>query len=814
VPENPEPRIPNPGSGIPPAVPRGGTASRVEGIAVTAASALWIAFLAVWAATQLHYGAVAPWAVAASAAALAALNLAAMVLLPGGLALSRMTVAFLAGTAAIFAMQFLPLGFLVPATSALRASHGIVGAWPATADAFLTLRCLVQFFVYVLTALLVLKLRDGGVSGTTMMKGVCAVLVVQALYGLLQKFACLTEIPFYGPRGGSDAASGTFVNRNTFAGVMAIGIVAAAALAYSRFASRPREAGVAWAGVTALFIAGLILSGSRGGALGAGIGLVLLPLLHRGRSSLTGAAAILVAGGAGMLLADPTVLVDRFNELDPQEIRENGRWQIWTSTASAGLHQPLLGFGVGSHPHAYHPYQPTFLVGQVHHAHNEYVNFFFEGGIAWLGILVAGFGVWAARTWKAGQRLMGPDRMLPAAAIAAACAEAVHSLVDFDLRVTSAGMMFAVMIGLGGAVQRSRRAPSRWVPGLSVFVAAVAALALFLAPLNSEPRVDEAARSDPGLAAKRCLEALSLSPYNFRAAWILAKSTDDAKRFAVAADLWPAHPGLQQDVGLWFWDHGDAARAALCLHRLFEQRPSEVAGVMQSIWRKDRPLADYQALLPTTPAAAGAFAGFLVGKGKWREGMELFEKGCPEVPANAAVFDAFATQLEADGQWGMAAAVRDRRVGIKSDPAAHAAAARAWGRLEAWDRAQEQALLARRTDPSRVEWVLLSGDLHRAAHELEKALEAFVEAARLAPAEPGPLQKRASLYGEMKLYSSAVDDYRRLLQLHPGDREASLGLVQSLVPMGDRSGARRALEELLRRHPGDADAVRLLESLK
>ena len=63
--------------------------------------------------------------------------------------------------------------------------------------------------------------------------------------------------------------------------------------------------------------------------------------------------------------------------------------------------------------------EPVDLVGQVHHAHNEYVNFFFEGGVLWLLTLTVGLGVWGWRTWSSSRRLPGPDRIFPAAALAA-----------------------------------------------------------------------------------------------------------------------------------------------------------------------------------------------------------------------------------------------------------------------------------------------------------------------------------------------------------------------------------------------------------
>jgi O-antigen ligase/tetratricopeptide (TPR) repeat protein len=786
---------------------------------MTRPAAIWTAFLAVWAATQAVYGAVTPSAVAATAMALAVLNIIAFVLLPGGLALSRVMIGFLGAVGTIFVLQFLPLNFLFPVTAATRASHGISGAYPGTADAFLTLRCLAQCSIYVLTAVLVLKLRSEGLPASTMLQGLCGILLIQAAYALIQQFAGLQEIPFYGPRISTEAASGSFVNRNTFAGVMAMGAVSAAGLAYAHFVGVRRfDAGLGWALAASLFLVALVLSRSRGGAVGVAVGLLLVPLLHRGRSSLLGALLVLAAGGMGVILADPSILIDRFKQ---NEVDAIGRWRIWTSTITGAVHQPILGFGVGTHPHAYHPYQPVNLTGQVHHAHNEYVNLFFEGGLAWLLILAGGFIVWAARTWKAGRHIPTPERVLSAAVIAAACAEAAHSLVDFDLRVTSAGMLFAALIGLGGAIHRPKAEPSRVIPALCAAVGALAALLLIVLPLDPEARVEEAARSEASRAKTLALEVLKVSPYNYRAAWIRARASDEPDRYVVAAELWPAHAELQKDVGLRLWaryaENGDRAmfdHAARCLRRLFEQRPSEVGEVVKELWWKDATPSVFEPLLPEAPAAWGEFAGLLVAKGQWRQGLEAFRRGCPEVSANASVFDAFARRLTAEGQWGMAAAILERRLKLISDPAAHGAAARAWGRIEAYDRALLEAELARRTDPLNPEWVALTGDLLREDHQLGKALEWYMKAVRLAPLDLDLRLRRASLYAEMKLWSSAGDDFREVLRARPADRGASLGLAQVLIAMNDRLEARRVLEDMLRRYPGDGTATQILNSLR
>jgi cytochrome c-type biogenesis protein CcmH/NrfG len=125
----------------------------------------------------------------------------------------------------------------------------------------------------------------------------------------------------------------------------------------------------------------------------------------------------------------------------------------------------------------------------------------------------------------------------------------------------------------------------------------------------------------------------------------------------------------------------------------------------------------------------------------------------------------------------------------------------------------EQATLARRTDPSRAEWAVLAGDAQRAAGRLEGALEAYVEAVRLSPFDVGLLLKRASLYAQMRLFSSAAEDYRQALRSRPGDREVILGLARALADANDRPGARRVLEEYLRANPSDGEAASIRDWL-
>jgi tetratricopeptide (TPR) repeat protein len=796
--------------------------------------ALWLAYLGLWAGALLAYGAVAPWAAAAFAAGLAALYGAALVLLPGPLALSRAALAFLAGAAALVLLQFLPLGALLfPDAHRWRTLHGIGGLWPGTADAFRAVHFAAQLAAAVLSALLVLRLRAAGLPGSFVVRTSLAVLGLQAAWGVLRVFLGLDWIPFYdGTRSGPEIASGTLVGRNTFAGLMGMGLALAAGLAWARFSWPPRmesgppswarrlEAGLGWGLLASLFATAVVLSRSRGGALSAAAGLALLPLFHRGRASGAGAALLAALGTGAFLLANPRGLLERFGAIDPFELGADERWRIVAATARAAALQPILGFGLGAHPWGFHPFQPPSMPGQIQHAHNEYVNVFFEAGLAGLALFLGGLAVFARRAWRDLRTRPSAERLPYAAAAAAVAVPLAHSFVDMDLRITAIASFFGALVGLLGSLSRRGEPRSRAAGFAAAGVALGAAGALAFGGLDTGALAEEALRSDPERAERLCRQALGLCPYEYRAARVLAAAAEargdgeSADRwFAAAADLWPAHPELQREAGFWFWGRGNAERAGRSFSRLFEQIPGAVSEVMEAIWDPARAPEEYERLLPAAPAARAAWAGFLARRGRWEEARAAFERGVPAEPEHAPAYDLFAQALGAAGQAGLEAVFRDRRLEIRSDPPAAAAAARAWARLGAYDRALERARAAARMDPLDPAGWALAAEILAARGDRLAAAEAYGEALRRAPSRGDLRARRGDLYAALGMWALAADDYREALALRPGDRGLTLALARALVAAGEAPAARRTLEGWLRAHPEDAEATRLRDGL-
>jgi O-antigen ligase len=786
------------------------------------ARALGWAFLGVWAVALAWNGAVTVAATAIVTAALVALNVAAARLIPEPIRLSKASLWFLGALAALFALQFLPVASLLfPVTHRWREAHGVAGPWPGTADTFRTLLALSTIALYVLSGLFIVRLRQAGLGASTMLRGAVALLAIEAVYGLVQQFAGLKDIPFLGePRPSPDSASGTLVGRNNFAGLMAVGFVLAVSLAWGRFSwpvrrssdsGKPRwmrslEGGAIWALAAALFAVAIVVSHSRGGALSALGGLALLPFVYRGRASVAGAAALALVAIGAVSIAGLGPLLERFGALDPYDLTGDDRWKIFATTVAAAMHQPVLGFGFGSHPVAYHPFQPVTLTGQIHHAHNEYVNVFFEAGAAGLLLLAAALAFWFVRAWRAQRPLPGPDRLHVTAAIGAVAVTALHSFVDFDLRIPSNGMLFAALVGIGAAASRGGEAR----PKLALAVAALGTLAIgsLFAGLDPVPLIERARGSGTAEMERLSLRALALSPYEYRGAWALARVAQRKndppladRRFEIAADLWPAHPGVQHAAGLWFWEAKDA-RAAVCFKRLFEQDPSQVAAVMAEIGGEGG--RDYEALLPGSPPAVAAYASWLVRDGDWPRAVQVFENGVPASAPNAGLYDQFAGALDRDGQWGVEATILDRRLEVKSDAAAYAASARAWLRLGVYDRALERASMASRIDLASASWSELKGDVLRAKGERLSATEAYTEAIAKAPMELAYRESRGWTFLELKMWDPAAEDFKTALRSRPADRSLVLGLAQSLVGLGHVDRARILVDDYLRKSPDDA----------
>ncbi|MBA3947392.1 MAG: O-antigen ligase family protein [Herpetosiphonaceae bacterium] len=297
---------------------------------------------------------------------------------------------------------------------------------------------------------------------------------VAALDGMWQ-FVTASGPPSFLIIGGRFArAAATFGKPNPFGGYMNMiwPLAAMLTLYFLRHARRsgqwqPRMLllGTLCAGTTLALLGGLFASYSRGGWIGAIIGVFGMALLTGRRSAVLALSALLLAlviGLAGSFSILPAVVTDRLSSVtDYIRIFDAGEetvtsenfaivermaqmqagWRMWQSS-------PLLGIGPGNYNSAY----PDFYVGHWSesqgHAHNYYINTLAESGVPGLIVYLGLIGTMFAQ----GLRLRRMKRGSVWSAIAlGGCgimlAVAGHNLFE-NLHVLNLGIPLSAVWGL------------------------------------------------------------------------------------------------------------------------------------------------------------------------------------------------------------------------------------------------------------------------------------------------------------------------------------------------------------------------------
>ena len=264
---------------------------------------------------------------------------------------------------------------------------------------------------------------------------------------------------------------GTFANRNHYANYIAMALAGYIWLAYESMHVARRAADIRpWQGsfsnrhATALWVAGglvlvlgILLSRSRGAALfglpmaGLALAVVALRTLGRARGWRFAAAIVVtLVLAAGALIGFDNVT----SRVTASQLAGSASFR--NELALTSFHGALafwpFGSGWGTYDLAYQRFQPAALAVYANHAHQDYVELLFEGGIFSV-LLVAGF------LWLAGQRawllvrMARRDRTLDREAMAATLCGLgllgllLHSLVEFNMRIPANAILAALLAG-------------------------------------------------------------------------------------------------------------------------------------------------------------------------------------------------------------------------------------------------------------------------------------------------------------------------------------------------------------------------------
>ena len=450
--------------------------------------------------TPLPFGCVQPRSVLVLELAAALLGGGALVLLvlerwsPGPRALA--CTALLAAVILVGVLQLLPLPQGVVSTlatpvseargaTAIALESSLGGPAPASLSAPDTLDAVLRLCCYLLigvTALATLRERRDLQQAAMV---VVASATFQALYGSFEYLSGRQQIFGYVKSHYLDSATGTFINRNHFAGYLAMALPLAMGLTSStadpsRHESREPAGGRGWRGdllrfgsadvqrrLLGLFAAvviwiGVILSYSRAGLAVALLASVIAgTTLGRGRRRWALALlGTLLLPTVYLMYLDVNAPGARLGQLGRDLAPTASRPLVWKATARIAADLPWTGSGLGTFENAFPAYRPPGVRAHWDHAHNDWLQAAAGGGVLVPAAFVALAWLLLYPRRDRGER-SSALRVVSGCAAAGIAAMALHSLVDFSLRIPAVPVLLVILAAIRLGSDRLLRAAAR-----------------------------------------------------------------------------------------------------------------------------------------------------------------------------------------------------------------------------------------------------------------------------------------------------------------------------------------------------------------
>jgi O-antigen ligase len=297
----------------------------------------------------------------------------------------------------------------------------------------------------------------------------------EAIYGLVQYLTGWQRIFGYVKKYNLEEATGTYINRNHFAGFLEMVIPFGVALVLYENAKLPRKVirgrnarikrvlggrkvsriGL-WLLTATVMVAGLLFSLSRMGIISAVASLAVMAAFSgfQRKEGLWVAAAIMACGIILVLWMGAGPALGRFGMISGEYANaDESRWSLWKDTARLIGGHPLLGSGLGTFPVAFTRVQSTFLGQFVNHAHNDYLEIASDLGIPAAALFFGSTGALLVRvTRKAASSDVSFERAMALGCLGSIAAILLHSLTDFNLYIPANALVFSLILGLAASI--------------------------------------------------------------------------------------------------------------------------------------------------------------------------------------------------------------------------------------------------------------------------------------------------------------------------------------------------------------------------
>ena len=388
------------------------------------------------------------------------------------------------------------LGFLSPdaavvwekswSAASLVGSGSRLESWSSLAPYVYPVRMsIIRFTVYGLFSLGLIRVLNSQKRIELTIFLILAMGCFEALYGLIQAYSGSPQVLWFKSIASKTSATGTYINRNHFAGFMAMGMLLAAAYSAAlserrRGPSDTRKSRIGFRAGVSQFLTGeqllnkrililfggvvmgigLIFSASRGGIISAAGGLFCISLFfvfrrgHR-RKGIIFLVLFLVTSAYALNIGVDYV-VGRFKTIDAGI---GGRTRYAQKAMEMFADYKVAGVGVGNFKYAFPRYQAVEDKEKfIRFAHNDWAQFLLEAGIIGMALLlacVAYYLYFSIRLWRKREDTFAV--CLGIAPIAALTSIGIHSFSDFNLHIPANFMILVAIIAIGYAALHLER---------------------------------------------------------------------------------------------------------------------------------------------------------------------------------------------------------------------------------------------------------------------------------------------------------------------------------------------------------------------
>lgn len=336
-----------------------------------------------------------------------------------------------------------------------------------------TLVSLLKFLAYLSAFVLAAYFFDSRKGKSTLLQALIILGCFEAGYGIVQYVTGWHKIFTYTNVFDMYDATGTYINRNHFAGLLELilpFVLASIFYSFQRRADpssaddlRRSSSGQSFLNFQALFYlflvalmsVALVFSRSRGGILAMALMLTFVAMLGQVGARRKGWMLLVVlcftvVVGYGLWIGLDPVLA-RFEEMGEENFLQlEGRTAIWKDTLQTVREYPLTGTGLGTFGVVFRRFQSHLVNNYVDHAHNDYLEFASETGLVGAAVLFLPILYLFAK--MVFSFLDEPRRYRSSVllgCIGATLAILIHSLTDFNLQIPANALIFAVVLGIG-----------------------------------------------------------------------------------------------------------------------------------------------------------------------------------------------------------------------------------------------------------------------------------------------------------------------------------------------------------------------------